>query len=443
MIRGNFMNKINTNNLIIPNENDIKIIKSKSSCDKYDYILSAACGVIGGVIDVFLVGSPNDSILAKWTDKQVDTAVMTFAKAMGWKPKAEKSGSVASAIGFLEKKFTVNYDQRNTSDVAGTFKMGTTNHHMKSLAHSPDIVGLFFSLLNQFTSTSSFLSDGKLITIDTDTYELYGNNLIAKLFCGFANWLGHLMSDVAGSSGSRGNEGRGTGIVMPFYELFGLCNFGKFNVDKDKQTLAEIATRAFQEGYDFRFGIAMSIPVLITEIAIRTIWAIRQHFQFNKPIKECILPGSRSDLRIMLLTGNATLCLIDGVDALARSDGNALLLFTRLNLVGWYRLLMLILKEAFIRLGIAADFDEYIDSYKIVNSSLNEYLTQLKAFDLEVYKIEVLKYNQFVSMLTSATDDNDLNVLLLNALDELNINKPWEGDFNKFMCNQNNRLVFR
>ena len=34
---------------------------------------------------------------------------------------------------------------------------------MKSLAHSPDIIGLFFSILNQFTSTSTFLNDGQLI----------------------------------------------------------------------------------------------------------------------------------------------------------------------------------------------------------------------------------------------------------------------------------------
>ena len=62
----------------------------------------------------------------------------------GWKPKIDNENNVASAIGFLEGKFRVNYDQRNTTDVNKLFKMGTKNHHIKSLSHSPDIIGLFF-----------------------------------------------------------------------------------------------------------------------------------------------------------------------------------------------------------------------------------------------------------------------------------------------------------
>lgn len=74
------------------------------------------------------------------------------------------------------------------------------------------------------------------------------------------------MSDISGSSGSRGNDRRGTGVVMPFYELFGFFKFGKFNVKKDKQDLATIATRAFQEGYDFRFGLVSAIPVFVIDL---------------------------------------------------------------------------------------------------------------------------------------------------------------------------------
>ncbi|MEE1139371.1 MAG: hypothetical protein U0M02_12910 [Acutalibacteraceae bacterium] len=436
------MENFNSKDLIIPNEENIWLVKNPNECDKYDYMISVACGTVGGLVDVFLVGSPEDSVLGKWTDELADKAVMKFAKAMGWSSRAGKENSVASAIGFLEKKFRVNYDQRYTTDVGGKFKMGTTNHHMKSLAHSPDIIGLFFSILNQFTSTSTFISNGKIITIDTETQELMGGNFIAKLFCGFINWLGHLMSDVAGSSGSRGNSGRGSGIVMPFYELLGLCNFGKFNVGKDKQTLAEIATRAFQDGYDFRFGMALSIPVLLTELLIRVIWAFRQHFQFKRPIKECIFPGNRSGLRMMLLVGNGTLCVVDGADALIKSDMNMLVLFTRLNLVAWNRLVMLVLQEIFIRLGISADFDEYVDSYRIVNLALQDYLTQLKTLDIAQYKIETEKYNSLVISLKDVTSQNDMNCLLLKTLDDLNIDKPWEGDFDSFMSDKNNRLVF-
>ena len=135
------------------------LLLNHDKCDKYDYLVAVACGAIAGVIDVFLVGAPGDSTLCNWTDKQVDRVVMMFAKKVGWNPKEGKEKSVASAIGFLEKKFRINYDQRHSADVNNLFNMSTKNHHMKSLAHSPDIIGLFFSILNQFTSTATFISD--------------------------------------------------------------------------------------------------------------------------------------------------------------------------------------------------------------------------------------------------------------------------------------------
>ena len=273
------------------NENmseNIDLLKSADKCDKYDYLTAVGCGAIGGMIDVFLVGSPKDSKLLKWTDTQVDKTVKEFAKISGWNPKDGQKDNVASAIGFLEKKFKVNYDQRYNSDVNDLFDMNTRNHHLMSLAHSPDVIGLFISILNHFTSTATFVADGKLITIATDTYELQGGNFISKIFCGIANWFGHIMSDIAGSSGSRGSAGRGAGVALPFYELFQFCKFGKFSVGNDKQDLATIAVRAFQEGYDFRFGLTTAIPVVITNLSIRLIWAFRRHFQYGREDKGCI-----------------------------------------------------------------------------------------------------------------------------------------------------------
>lgn len=212
-------NEKKVNYPLLENNLENKILfQNEDKCDKYDYLAAVGCGAIGGIIDIFLVGSPSDSVLGKWTDSQVDNCVKVFAKQMGWSPRAGQEDNLKSAVGFLEKKFKVNYDQSHSGDVNNLFKMGTRNHHMMSIAHSPDIIGLFFSILNQFTSTSSFIADGQLITIATDTFELQGGDYISKIFCGVANWFGHVMSDISGSSGSKM---RGSGVVMPFYELFG------------------------------------------------------------------------------------------------------------------------------------------------------------------------------------------------------------------------------
>lgn len=54
----------------------------KEECDKYDYLISIACGAVGGMIDIFLVGALGDSALGDWTDKQIDNTVIAFAKKM-------------------------------------------------------------------------------------------------------------------------------------------------------------------------------------------------------------------------------------------------------------------------------------------------------------------------------------------------------------------------
>lgn len=346
------------------NKNTLQVLDMKADwknekCDKYDYLIAAFCGAVAGLVDVFFVGTPGQTKLGNFTDAATDEIVKNFAKMIGWSPNSDTGSNVGSAIGFLERKFKVNYENSSTKSVNGLFPMCTKNHHYKSLAHSPDIIGLFFSILDQFTNTASFLSDGQLIRIDTsrNNFELRGNNFVSRLFCGFCNWIGHIMSDIAGSSGSRGKglTGRGTGLPIPFSELFLLCNFGSFQIEKDRQTLAVIMTRAFQEGYDARFGITMAIPVILEELMIRVIWAIKRHFYNKKDWEECIPTKEHADLRIMLIVGNATLCLIDGTDAAIRSGGNTLVFILHMNLVAWTRLLLLVFRELRMRYGSVID----------------------------------------------------------------------------------------
>ena len=371
---------------------------SQDKCDKYDYMIAAFCGAAAGLVDVFFVGAPGMSKLGVLTDGATDQLVMNFAKMTGWNPSLGKEHNIGSAIGHLERKFRVNYENTTTTSVNGLFQMSAKNHHYKSLAHAPDLIGLFFSILDQFTNSASFLSDGKLIRVDTSdrNFELRGTNLISKLFCGFCNWIGHIMSDIAGSSGSRGQGliGSGSGLPIPFSELFLLCDFGSFQVGKDRQSFAVIMTRAFQEGYDARFGAAMAIPVLLEELMIRVLWAIKRRFYHKKEWSECIPTKEHADLRIMLIVGNGTLCLIDGADAAIKSGGNALVFILHMNLVAWTRLLLLVFRELRLRygeeidalvsslLGMITFSDKYAlkQYYKRINTLNRQLDEQLKAF---------------------------------------------------------------
>lgn len=327
-----------------------------TSCDKADLMAAAFCGAFAGMIDVVFVGVPGNSILGKETDKIADKLVKKFAHLNGWSPRLGKEDNISSAIGFLERKFKVNYDQRNGADVDWKFRLSPSNHHFKSLSHSPDILGLFFSILDQFMNTSSFFANGKLVRIDTSSQEfrLKGSDFKSKLYAGFCNWIGHIISDMAGSSGGRGQGGRGMGVPIPFMNMFQLCDFGSFYIGDDKTNLANVMVRVYEEGYDLRHGGAMAVPVVLEELMIRTIWVIRRRFLKKYPWEACTPSMKNADLRIMLIVGNSTLCLLDGTDAVVNSvvkGGNIVSFISRLNLVAWTRLLWLVLAEVQRRVG--------------------------------------------------------------------------------------------
>ncbi len=327
-------------------------VYKNAQCDKYDYMIAGTCGVISGLIDILFVGAPGDSKLGDIADEQANKITEKFAEFLGWdKDKAAEKGSnsTASAIGFLEKKFKINYDQATTHATGGAVKnLSLKNHHLKSLGHSPDIIGLFFSVLNQFTNTSSFISNGQIITIETGEFELQGHNFIAKIFCGFANWFGHIMSDWAGSSGTVGQGGRGTGVPIPFYNLFQLMDFGEFG--QHRQTFATITTKVFEQGYDARHGAAMAIPVLINELLIRFMYTMKAHFYHKKDWKDSLPSADVYEVRRMLLVGHGVLCIIDGADAYVRSSSGAeiVTLLSRTNLIAWTRFGHLALKEVYV-----------------------------------------------------------------------------------------------
>ena len=146
-------------------EETIKSVESlRPNCDKLDYALAARSGVLCGIIDIFLVGSPGESPAGDVTDKWFANRTINFAKLCGWDCKGDASPS--SAIRFLEDNFKIPYDQRGAGDAGSIIcDLNPSNHHFKSLGHNPTLLGLFFSILDQFTNQSHFVSGGELISL--------------------------------------------------------------------------------------------------------------------------------------------------------------------------------------------------------------------------------------------------------------------------------------
>lgn len=344
-------------------EETISSIESlKPSCDKLDYILAAGSGAICGIIDIFLVGKPGESPIGKITDKWFANRTKDFAKLCGWNGKDDLS----SAIKFLEKKFKIPYDQTGTGDIAkGLLNLTPKNHHFKSLAHNPTLVGLFFSILDQFNNTSHFISEGNMITIDNANgeFELRGKNIPAKLICAFVNWFGHIISDISGSSSAKG---RGMGVPSPLWcwmnDIVALKS--KLNIPSSEfdKKVNELAVKIFEQGFDARFQATQAIPVFVNEILVRFIYSVRRLIRYYKDtpkeyrnfelLWEKCEPFSNPTVKRMLTVAHGTFCIIDIGDATARgfSRGagtfNICEFFLRLNIVGIGRLTISLYGEA-------------------------------------------------------------------------------------------------
>ena len=334
-------------------ESSKSIKKLTPKCDKLDYILSATCGALCGVIDIVLVGKPGESPVGTITDRWFEERTKEFATICGWKDKGK---GLSSAIAYLEKKFKVPYDQRGAGDAASVvFDLTPKNHHFKSLAHNPTLLGLFFSILDQFSTPnqSHFVTSGDLIGLQNadDTFELRGNYVPSKLFCAFVNWFGHLISDTSGSSGSKG---RGMGIPSPFWawtnDIIAIKRRLNIPVSEFDKSINELALTIFKEGYDIRFQAAQAIPVFVNELMVRLVYSVRRVIKYWETIgnqehsfkimwKNCE-PFSNATVKRMLTVAHGTFCLIDASDAIIQgfttgsgsfNVGNFVL---RLNIVG-------------------------------------------------------------------------------------------------------------
>ena len=327
----------------------------KPDCDKFDYILATSSGALCGIIDIFLVGKPGESPLGNITDKWFVARTIDFAKLCN--PEKKNFDSLDSALRFLEKKFKVPYDQTGLGDAGKTiFDLTAKNHHFKSLAHNPSLLGLFFSILDQFSNTSHFVTDGQLVSLQQadEKWELRGGNIPSKLFCGFANWIGHLISDVSGSSSSAAKGNRGTGLPSPLWtwtnDIIAIKAKLGLSVTETDKTMNELALNIFEKGYDIRFQTAQAIPVFLNELLVRLIYAIRRLFRYSSEIpktersfalmwKKCE-PFSNATVKRMLTVAHGTFCLVDVGDAVGRSliagggTFNAVEFVLRLNVVG-------------------------------------------------------------------------------------------------------------
>lgn len=312
--------------------------------DKEDYGFAALAALFGGIIDTTLVGTisaKNPSILQKKVDNQFYNIVTKFSKnqqlaeieqniskakspeskekLIEMKRKLESQKQTRQeSISYLENKYKVKYDTVYDEKVDGMY---INNHHNSSLAHDFSPLGLIIGILDQLSNKSTFIESntGKIVRIATSNKNNeFDGNIFKQIISAVINWFGHCMSDIVGSSSSKG---RGQGLPAPFWSYLQKLNIGKVKLANSEKPISygKLTDWMFQNGYDFRAFTTELIPVIIFETLVRTYWFYKQFLYYGKSFKESLPIASSRELARLLLISSSTFSSIDTSHALVKS----------------------------------------------------------------------------------------------------------------------------
>lgn len=355
------------------NEINKEIDKLTCHADGVDYTVAVACGILTGAIDVFLLGEFDFIGSKEVVNERIDEFVKSKATQMRKSDalenavkKAKEKGvdeekineikkniendlinkpmDKTKAVKFFEDKYSIPSD--NVWNTKGS-TISSKSHHLDDVAHHPTIIGLTASILTQFTSDAYFQDKSgtnmlikaqttKVIKKGKESIEikLIGTDIKTKIFCGVINWLGHLLSDIAGSSSSarKGNVGMGLPgpIISTLKELSMLPVLKNTSLPQVLNDLFTKDDALFGEfRLDMRSELAIgvelgkqAIPVFINTIFTRSFYFIRR-FIFEaskaKSIKNInwsnVFPWKNRTINRMLTISLGTFETIDLADA--------------------------------------------------------------------------------------------------------------------------------
>lgn len=325
-----------------------KIDQLTNHADGVDYMVAVGSGVLTGIIDALFVKEFSLTEANQWGDKKAEDFVIQVARSQGY-----KGNDLYGAVSYLEKNFPIAADK--VTNVFG----GGLQHHLRDFSHHPTPVGLFFSLLTQFTGkvygtdvTGAF----KIVALNEDDLFLIGKNLPQKLTFGIIHWFFHMVSDMAGSSGSILAGKSGTGLpgpissllkevsALPLFHNTNEKGYREFSVWVSKLFNGTLLGDRDTNGnlvplkFDLRteIGVAhqlgqQALPVLLNECMVRGFYFIRR---FLREVRLCniqsisdlknlnwknTLPFKNRTITRMLTIATGTFTTIDLADAAVRS----------------------------------------------------------------------------------------------------------------------------
>lgn len=419
---------------------DEEIDLLSSQADNLDYLIAIASGLTCALLDILWVGEFDLNQGREIASDKVDSFVKKIAEIV----EGKKFENLNDAVKSLEKRFPIPSDG-NTPDFGGGLQ-----HHLRDFAHHPTLVGLACSILTQFTEKSYGTNEiglFKVVDIPEKSKLAIGKTIPEKIFWGTITWFFHLVSDIAGSSGTAGISG-GTGIPGPILSLakeisvipiFKNLNVDDMSVNKFISKLfngtlfmqRDDAGNIIKESiikFDFRGELGLllelgkqAIPVIANECMVRSFYFIRRLAIAMNENNVCTINDMKKiDWKVVKPTNNPTidrmLTISSGVFS-AVDIGEAILTkkdFLAVNLVGIGRFAIAIYSD--VSWGLKARKVKKIqEAYKKINKQTYRNVTvdtftkegsKMNPLGLSMEKTEILYNIEYYKVLNDIEATN-------------------------------------
>lgn len=289
--------------------------------DKYDIALSISSGALTAAMDALWVSDISLAGAHEWGSDKIDDFVIKVAKSRGY-----KGNDIAGAIKKIEDDFPMDGDLLTKEFGGGA------QHHLRDFSHHPTPVGLMLSLLMQFTGKGyGTESNGKIVSYDVPGWQR--KSFTDSVYLGTVEWLFHIISDIAGSSGTRRMGKEGTGLPGPLLSFLkevssipGIRNIAgktdpkaspnkesnyQFSVICSKMFNGTLLGEHDEKGkpvlhkelrFDLRTELGITyesiknkqyIPVVLNELIVASFYSVRR---FMMQVEECGI-NSQDDLK--------------------------------------------------------------------------------------------------------------------------------------------------
>ena len=301
---------------------------------------------------------------SEWGKDKIEKVVMKVARVEGY-----TGDDLNDAIKTLEKNHPLAADG-NTNDFGGGLQ-----HHLRDFSHHFSIGGLFFSIFTQFTGLVVGTDKAgalHVVPVPESHRACIGKNFQEKIAFGTIGWFFHMVSDMAGSSGSLMG---GTGIpgplvsfmkelsALPLFKDAGDGDMG-FRLWVTKLFNGTLLAERDENGriikdsvkkFDLRTEIGIlgeigrqTIPVLINQCVVRGFYFCRRLAREIRDLKirgiadleriapEDVLPWGTPAMRRMVTISSGVFTGVDIADAAVRAikSKDPITFFLRVNYVG-------------------------------------------------------------------------------------------------------------